>query len=161
MDIAEGWSPDESLMTLVAYTVNHRTLSSVISIARTEKIAFSIDDAILQSFRAFEREAKNEIMSRRHWWAMMAACIYKFDARWATELPEQGARIWLSLLNSVEVADGALQHNVVWSDEEKSALLASDAPCSLFVMYVPEPYRGTPLMREFASRHGIAPIFLR
>jgi hypothetical protein len=148
--LIEQLSLGERLMILVGYTVVQPVYFGTLGAARQNGMDFKIDDLIISMGDKYENQADDQINSRRIYWCMMAACLMKID--WsASKNIENGGKIWSSLLTSIEIASGALSHNVIWSDEEKETFLRADANLIMEMMaklYMPKAYKDSAAIKD-------------
>jgi hypothetical protein len=96
----------------------------------------SIDDLIVFVCAEYDKlgnSAKDEIPRRRSLWFLHALIVMKANevAQRSPELVRSVVDIWVHLIACSRVLKNALEHNVLWSDEEKLWFGGQDTPFSL------------------------------
>jgi hypothetical protein len=135
--------PNGGAMTLVAYKNLNPTLGAMKEIHRrqvdagmtTSLVPSSVDDFIVFLCAGNDKlgnSAKYEIPRRRGLWFLHGLTVMKANevAQRSPERVRSVVDIWVHLIACSRVLRNALEHNVLWSDEEKSWFGDQDRPFS-------------------------------
>jgi hypothetical protein len=159
-ELIAGSSNNERLMILVAYTVVQPHFISLNSLHFAHNRPFSIDDFINAAKQEYKKQDGDVVNSRRMWWCLIAACILKLTRTNNPDL-EAGGMIWRHLILSMEVAQGALTNNMLWSEYEKKPFLRPTHSAMQVIanIYIPKNFRYTDAIEKLRAESGI--IILR
>jgi hypothetical protein len=158
-DVIVSMTPGERLMTLLGRSVAMPLILACKSVARSDGFEFDVIDFAKQGEESsVENQDKNEVMSRRLWWCMMGSLIIRFDWVVGLENSEAGGRIWAALLEPLSISHTALQHNVLWKDEEKESYI-SGTPSQRMQLFgsldVPKSYLPSRAIKKLAELHHL------
>jgi hypothetical protein len=137
-----------------------KTVAAVLDEIHTfEGMVQYYDDVFRLIFVKLTSSTDDEINRRRHEWLLRALLVYRLMQKASANPLLKGAdvEIWATLASSGQCLKALLEHNIIWSEEEKGCFGnlkdANDGVRHIVNLMVPNDYRADPIFQELAKKH--------
>lgn len=139
------------LIALANTRINYEVYRDVM---RKQGKEFTVDDYIRQNERLLA-EHKAEIPQRRLMWFLTAAMIYSLgDGNGDPEVEDRLAQIYILLADSSEFMLNVLEHNILWTADEKVWFDKHNSNRSgVVLLWVPKGLKKHPRLLAYAKQH--------
>ena len=122
-----------------------------------EGMAHHYDDVFRLTFEKLTSPTDDEINRRRHEWFLRSLLLYRLMQKASTNPSINGTvvEIWATLASSGQYLKALLEHNIIWSEEEKDWFAdlkdENDGVRYVVNLMVPKHYRADPIFQEIAN----------